>query len=900
VSEVSAAQPYLRIGSGGPVVRSIQEQLRRDGFLSGGLEGVFDRTTEDAVRAFQQSRKIYDDGIVGPFTWRALADAGLDPASLPAPKTRVTEPPAPFFRIGSAGPHVAAIQAHLGLKPSTVFDRDTADAVREFQERSGLPADGIVGRRTWAALLRAGLNGLDLPPFGGDEVIAVSDAVRQVHDGRAAEELTAYDVVQGLLRIHPEYADGRAGSFDVGSPGADAERLFFTEWLARVRPLFDRELLQKLTTRTVVWGLALLDRALRARLERDGFLTTFRAHRTEEILSPEARALLSRDAGQDRRTTTDDHRPEARISRDFWTAEDFLGYDFYADAIKEFILHKDTQPPLVIGIKAPWGAGKTSLMRMVRRGLDPDADASPRQDVEHVARLSNAELLEVTRGKAEDAALEVFPPQSIVDGASRTTVWFNAWKYQSSEQTWSGLAHAIISEVERRMTTIQRERFWASLNLARVNLAEVRRRMYRILRERVMPFAVTLAIVAVVALGAYLLAPVFPAFSNWLRGAAAGSIVLTAFGGTAGSLARWRSFLQEEVARSEPGLVTDPGYEGRLGFLHLVQKDMARVLELVASEQRPLVVFVDDLDRCSYSTVAQTIEALNLFLAGDFRNCIFVIAMEPDLVAAHIEVAYKDVFEALADDELGGNATTLGWRFLEKMVQLPLSLPVPHTGQLEAYVESILGKKHERPRVDPARVETHRERIRELRLSVEAVERSSVRELRRLAEDGSDADDPALIKALEQEFSEAFTDSDPGVQAVVQRHSGDLARNPREIKRFINVFRFYALIQFRRKLRGLPAPTYNQVAKLAVLAVRWPHLLSLFGRPSALQPGNVLSHLESLAASAKGQDDPGAVWRAGLEDSGFTERVREELGAEDLRAILARKPKIGAAAEGFL
>lgn len=33
-----------------------------------------------------------------------------------------------------------------------------------------------------------------------------------------------------------------------------------------------------------------------------------------------------------------------------------------------------------------------------------------------------------------------------------------------------------------------------------------------------------------------------------------------------------------------------------------------------------------------------------------------------------------------------------------------------------------------------------------------------------------------------------------------------LPPNPREIKRFINVYRFYAFIQYEREAAGLPAP----------------------------------------------------------------------------------------------
>jgi hypothetical protein len=200
-----------------------------------------------------------------------------------------------------------------------------------------------------------------------DEVLAMSDAVQRAHDRHRGEELTAFDVALDLLNAHPEYADGRAGSFDVGTAPPDAQRLLFTEWLARVRPLFDPAHVDRLTTRIVVWGLALLDHGLRGQLERDGFLTAFRAHRTEEILSPEGQALLL-DAGI---------RPGTAITSDTWSAHDDLEYELYADAIVAFIVDDRTRAPLTIGLKAPWGGGKTSLMRMVRRRLDPDAEAMP-------------------------------------------------------------------------------------------------------------------------------------------------------------------------------------------------------------------------------------------------------------------------------------------------------------------------------------------------------------------------------------------------------------------------------------------------------------------------------------------------------------------------------------------
>jgi hypothetical protein len=52
------------------------------------------------------------------------------------------------------------------------------------------------------------------------------------------------------------------------------------------------------------------------------------------------------------------YQPDARIARDFWTADDTLGYTQYADAIAAFIRHDETRPPLTIGVKAPWGPAR--------------------------------------------------------------------------------------------------------------------------------------------------------------------------------------------------------------------------------------------------------------------------------------------------------------------------------------------------------------------------------------------------------------------------------------------------------------------------------------------------------------------------------------------------------------
>jgi peptidoglycan hydrolase-like protein with peptidoglycan-binding domain len=53
----------------------VQRMLRRLGYYRGKLDGSFGPFTENAVKAFQTSRNLNPDGIVGPNTLTALQQA---------------------------------------------------------------------------------------------------------------------------------------------------------------------------------------------------------------------------------------------------------------------------------------------------------------------------------------------------------------------------------------------------------------------------------------------------------------------------------------------------------------------------------------------------------------------------------------------------------------------------------------------------------------------------------------------------------------------------------------------------------------------------------------------------------------------------------------------------------
>lgn len=669
-------------------------------------------------------------------------------------------------------------------------------------------------------------------------------------------------------------------------------------------------------------------------------------------------------------------RPRTRLTGDRWTIRDRLGHRVHAEAIAAFVRHPDTRPPLTIGVKGPWGAGKTSLMRMVQDLLDPGA-AEDRPAEIHLNRLrgtsqevTNAEVLARSKVPEEGCAEYAVPGELPLRHADwRPTVWFNPWMYQSGEQVWAGLAHEIISQVTCRLPRSERERFWLTLNLSRIDRDAVRRRAYRLAATRLLPVALAFCATLLFCAAALAAGAVVPALGSLLRGTAAavgsgGSLVLLAaaavrlarFLGESADTAFRKLVRQPDLLGVSPELAKeltpDPGYRSRTGFLHLVQTDMRSVLGMVATEERPLVVFVDDLDRCSPGTVAQVIEAVNLFLAGEFPNCVFVLAMEPEVVAAHVEVAYQDLARTLpaATEERSG----LGWRFLEKIVQLPLSVPMLDDGErVPAFLRTLLdvpaepygGRAGARdggegprgpatsPQPDAVLVDRLEAAIRAQGPTagdLDAVARR-VQETMLPACGLAVGADPPVAAAPGRAFDDAIGGlsaaarlaadrvydelySDQNAYAAIERALPALTlSNPRELKRYVNVFRFYSFVTYRRAMAGAPRATDEEVAKLAVLTIRWPHLLSLLARdaegaghgwpddPLRREPRRgagqtVLDRLERAAGRA-GEDE----WAVALTEAGLLRDAKAGTARWDaLRALLSARPSIAYLARDLL
>lgn len=72
IEPIAADAAVLKYGSRGEAVRTVQSKLKRWGYYSGSVDGIFGSGTKSAVMYFQRTNGLTVDGMVGPQTSKAL------------------------------------------------------------------------------------------------------------------------------------------------------------------------------------------------------------------------------------------------------------------------------------------------------------------------------------------------------------------------------------------------------------------------------------------------------------------------------------------------------------------------------------------------------------------------------------------------------------------------------------------------------------------------------------------------------------------------------------------------------------------------------------------------------------------------------------------------------------
>jgi predicted KAP-like P-loop ATPase len=101
--------------------------------------------------------------------------------------------------------------------------------------------------------------------------------------------------------------------------------------------------------------------------------------------------------------------------------------------------------------------------------------------------------------------------------------------------------------------------------------------------------------------------------------------------------------------------------------------------DLVAETKiKKIIVFIDDLDRCTHETIIGTLEAIKLFLFT--KKTAFVIGADERLIKYAVRRRFP---------EIPGDNSEVGRDYLEKMIQYPIRIPPLSELELSIYVNLL-------------------------------------------------------------------------------------------------------------------------------------------------------------------------------------------------------------------
>jgi len=207
--------------------------------------------------------------------------------------------------------------------------------------------------------------------------------------------------------------------------------------------------------------------------------------------------------------------------------------------------------------------------------------------------------------------------------------------------------------------------------------------------------------------------------------------------------------------------------------------------DVVQSIDRPVVVLVDDLDRCAPEQVLDVLHAIRLFLA--VPGTAFVLATDERVVRDAVRARYAD---AIANGE-----TDLPQEYLEKIIQIPLRIPPMGSAEIEAYLNLLLAERH----LTGEQMKVLQEKAAEIRRAGTPGVTINIGIAR-------DALGGSLPAAAEAEFEL--------IGRIGSLVASGLKGNPRQVKRFLNGLELRRRAAARRKLDSLDQAV---LAKLLVL-----------------------------------------------------------------------------------
>ena len=184
-SSTTALADTLRYGDKGTEVKELQTRLKELGYYTRTIDGVYGSGTYKAIKAFQERNGLTVDGVTGTATLKLLNSSSARGAT----DENVDTTEDGTLRVGSKGEAVKAVQRRLkelGYYKNSIdgsYGNVTAAAVKAFQTKNGLTADGVCGPDTLEKLNSSSAKDVNGKTHDASEVTLVTERLDWFKDG---------------------------------------------------------------------------------------------------------------------------------------------------------------------------------------------------------------------------------------------------------------------------------------------------------------------------------------------------------------------------------------------------------------------------------------------------------------------------------------------------------------------------------------------------------------------------------------------------------------------------------------------------------------------------------------------------------------------------------------------
>lgn len=205
---------YLKEGSSGKNVRSLQTRLIELGWMAGSADGEYEGATQYAVKAYQKAAGLWDDGIAGPGTLESIYGSKAKTSSSPVSSIGNS------LREGAKSDAVKALQkrlkslGYLDGSADGSYGAATKAAVTAFQQQNGLNADGVAGTST---LNRIYSDSARSASSAGDAASSGTVSSTGYVTLREGDKSTAVEKLQRALKDKGYYSGSVDGSYGSGT-----------------------------------------------------------------------------------------------------------------------------------------------------------------------------------------------------------------------------------------------------------------------------------------------------------------------------------------------------------------------------------------------------------------------------------------------------------------------------------------------------------------------------------------------------------------------------------------------------------------------------------------------------------------------------------------------------------